>query len=256
MTSSLPVSLISRWFIKAGCEAAADTALQALAQAVWENEPDTLTYLVHMPIDDPRLQSLPPVDASSILFFETYRSIEAFLAHVNGLVFLDFVATKGDLFLQVAGKPYTTVSFLERRAGFVRGGSSSGLEATSEPVANRHSAVMFEIIAKDQPMMRDFYARVFGWHYQIGTGGFAYIHFPAGTPPLLGGIGQADPSIPGFDPGHNFYLLVEDVEPVLAAALAAGGQPLMPPASIDGYRFAMFRDPENNPVGLIQPFAG
>ncbi|WP_404823837.1 VOC family protein [Pseudomonas capsici] len=28
----------------------------------------------------------------------------------------------------------------------------------------------------------------------------------------------------------------------------------MPPAAIDGYRFAMFKDPEGNPVGLIEPF--
>jgi uncharacterized protein len=72
---------------------------------------------------------------------------------------------------------------------------------------------------------------------------------------LLGGIGQADPSIPGFEPGHNFYQLIDRIEPVLDAVVAAGGSLLMPPTAIDGYRFAMFRDPESNPVGLIEPFA-
>lgn len=29
----------------------------------------------------------------------------------------------------------------------------------------------------------------------------------------------------------------------------------MPPASIDGYHFAMIEDPEGNTVGLIRPFS-
>jgi len=120
--ATAPVSLISEWFLKPGSEAEGTAALSQLALDVQANEPDTLTYLVHIPfLDDSRLQALPPVDPSSILFFETYRNADAFLAHVNGPVFKNFVAKHGDLFIASNGSPYTTVEFLTRRAGFIRG---------------------------------------------------------------------------------------------------------------------------------------
>lgn len=121
---------------------------------------------------------------------------------------------------------------------------------------NRHPSVMFEIIAKDQERAKTFYGAVFGWTYETGTGGFAYVHFPEEATPLLGGIGQARKDTPGFEPGHNFYLRVESLQATIDAALAAGGECLMPPAEVDGYHFAMIRDPEGNPIGLIEPFAG
>lgn len=120
--------------------------------------------------------------------------------------------------------------------------------------ANAHPAVMFELIANDQAALQAFYTAVFGWTYRIGTGGFAYIDFPTAARPLLGGIGQAQAGVPGFEPGHNFYLRVDSLEATIAAAEAAGGALHMPIAGVDGYRFAMIQDPEGNPVGLIEPF--
>lgn len=120
---------------------------------------------------------------------------------------------------------------------------------------NHHPGVMFEIIAHDQAALKAFYTRVFGWQYQIGTGGFAYVNFPLTAQPLLGGIGQADAKVPGFEPGHSFYLLVDDLEATMTRAVAAGGSRHMEPASVDGYHFAMICDPEGNTVGLIKPFA-
>jgi predicted enzyme related to lactoylglutathione lyase/quinol monooxygenase YgiN len=248
----VPVSLTSHWFIAPGREIEARQALMALPAAVQANEPGTLTYLVHTPYGaDARLQSLPPPEPLRVLFFETYADPDAFLAHVNGPTFTHFVATYGHCFVGTNGKPYTTVQFLDLLAGFVRPNANE--VGTG---GNEHPSVMFEIIAKDAAAAKAFYQRVFGWRYTVGTGGFAYVHFPAGAPPLLGGIGQADPSTPGFEPGHNFYLLVDSLQPVLDAVTAAGGSILMPPTSIDGYRIAMFRDPEGNPIGLIEPFAG
>jgi len=128
----------------------------------------------------------------------------------------------------------------------------------SEPqndIENRHPGVMFEIIARDQQAMKAFYSKVFGWRYQTGMSGFAYVHFGERKLPLLGGIGQADPKTPGFEPGHNFYLLVDNLEATIEDAVKAGGESFVSPADADGYRFAMIRDPERNPIGLIQPFA-
>lgn len=121
--------------------------------------------------------------------------------------------------------------------------------------SNRHPAVMFEIIAQDQARAKAFYAAVFGWNYDIGSSGFAYVHFAAEARPLLGGIGQANPDIPGFEPGHNFYLVVEDLAATIDKAVAAGGARFVEPTPVDGYRFAMIRDPEGNPIGLIEPFS-
>jgi predicted enzyme related to lactoylglutathione lyase len=115
---------------------------------------------------------------------------------------------------------------------------------------------MFEIIANDQAAAQSFYSHVFGWSYQVGADGFAYVRFPVESRLLLGGIGQANSAVPGFEPGHNFYLLVDDLDATIARAVEAGGTHYMPPTSADGYRFAMIRDPEGNPVGLIEPFGG
>jgi len=224
MSATEPVSLTSEWFLKAGSEEAAIAALKQVALDVQLREPDTLAYLVHTPYQSGgELQSLPPRDPQSVLFFEIYKDAAAFHAHVNGPVFTAFVQDFGDLFHCVNGKPYTTVNFLSRRAGFVR--------------------------------MKAFYTDVFEWSYDTGTANFAYIQFPDGPPALLGGIGQAQPKVAGFDPGTNFYLLVDDLQAFVDRAVAAGGKGLMPPTAIDGYNFAMFEDIEGNPIGLIEPFS-
>ncbi|TXH64888.1 MAG: VOC family protein [Lysobacteraceae bacterium] len=119
---------------------------------------------------------------------------------------------------------------------------------------NRHPAVMFEIMARDQAAMRRFYSHVFGWRYREGREGFAYVDFPLATRPLLGGIGQSQTGVPGMAPGHVFYLRVDDLDATIAHASMAGGSVLMSPASVDGYRFAMILDPEGNTIGLVEPF--
>jgi hypothetical protein len=256
--SSGPISLVSRWIPKATHVDELRGVLTALAERVRQQEAGTLTYLVHMPLSgDPRLVSRPPADGPSIVFFETYADADAFQAHLNGTAFTEFVARYGDYFVGAGGKPQTTVTFLECVAGFAAPvGPPRQNVAKAALTANRHPAVMFELIAKQQKVLLDFYQTVFGWQYQSDANGFAYVHFPAGSPALLGGIGQADSKTPGFEPGHNFYLLVDRIEPVLDAISAAGGSLLMKRTDIDGYHFAMFRDPESNPVGLIEPFAG
>ena len=188
-SDSPPVSLVSRWFVTPGCGEEARAALTRLATEVLESEPETLTYLVHTRFrGDQALQSLPPTDPGLVLFFETYRDADAFRRHVDGPVFTRFVSEHGMLFLQEGGKPYTTVEFLSRIGGEARE-SAAAAPARGGGTANHHPGVMFEVIANDQPRAARFYAEVFGWRYRLGTEGFAYIDFPAATPPLLGGIG-------------------------------------------------------------------
>ena len=116
---------------------------------------------------------------------------------------------------------------------------------------NSSPAVMFEFIARDQQRLCDFYQRVFGWQYRV-EGGFAYIDFAPQLITPLGGIGQAKPDDPGWQPGRNFYLATDDVPASLAKVVEAGGAVAMPVTETDGYTFAMFTDPEGNLVGLLQ----
>lgn len=243
--------LTSTWFIRPGCETLVDRALDGLVAEVHAQEPDTLVYMAHRPVQPQGLTALPPSDPHSVLFFEVYRDVAAFQRHVAGPVFTQFVAQHGDLFVAANGKPFTFVSFLHLHAGFIR-----ELEATAPAAhANHHPAVMFEILANDQPKLLEFYRRVFSWRFAEGTGGFAYVKFPVETLPLLGGIGRANATQPGWEPGRNFYLLVDDLELTIASVKAAGGSAYVDPVSVDGYQFAMVKDPESNVIGLIKPFA-
>ena len=256
MTSDNPVSLTSRWYILPGAEDSIIAAIrEELVPAIQATEPGTLTYLVHRPFtSDAALQALPPTDPQTLLFFEEYESPESFRSHVTGQNFTEFVSRHGHAFVGVDGKPYTTVTFLSRQAGFVRDASGHRPAAHATSVTNRHPAVMFEVMSPDAATARGFYRDVFGWSYDTGSEGFSYVHFPVGAPPLLGGIGQADAGAPGMQPGTNFYLLVDDLEATLARAVAAGATRLMPPWTVDGYHFAMFTDPDGFAIGLVTPF--
>ena len=64
--------------------------------------------------------------------------------------------------------------------------------------------VMFEIMAIRQKNLIDFYTKVFGWQVQYDKEGYAYVHFPPATYRLMGGIGQAQPGVPGWGPGITF----------------------------------------------------
>ncbi len=129
------VTLIARWYVKEGQQAAAVGALQALAKEVLNSEPDTLMYLVHTP--DTTQASLPPPTDTEIFFVEAYKDMQAFFAHLNGAAFTNFVKQYGDLFQTATGTdaggstvsiPFVQVEFLDRQAGFVRAPGTTGVE--------------------------------------------------------------------------------------------------------------------------------
>jgi predicted enzyme related to lactoylglutathione lyase len=243
--------VLSRDIIQAGCEDAALRALDRLVEDVRLHEPETLTFQVRTATTGDR--RLPPMDQRHVIILAVYPDIEGFFRYGNGALFAKFAAEHRQLFASAGGKPFAEFECLSTQAGFSRDAPAAGDTATSV-AANRHPAVMFEISAKHQDVLKRFYQQVFGWQYRIGTGQFAYVHFSGNTPPLLGGIGQSEPNRQGFEPGHRFYLLVDELNPVIERAVSAGGTQLMPPISVDGYHFAIIQDPEGNPVGLITPF--
>jgi len=126
------VTLIARWYVRQGQQAAAVAALKDLAGEVLSTEPDTLMYLVHTP--DMTKGSLPPPTDTEIHFVEGYASMDAFLAHLNGPAFTNFVRQYGSLFQTATGTtaggetasiPFVQVEFLDRQAGFVRAQAAS-----------------------------------------------------------------------------------------------------------------------------------
>lgn len=122
---------------------------------------------------------------------------------------------------------------------------------------NQNPLAMFEIMALDQGRLIGFYQSVFGWEVVRNAEGFAYIKFPAtpsGGYPMLGGIGKARPGIPGYEKGTAFYFQVPSITSTLEVIVQQGGAIVMPATAVDGYTFGMFTDPENNLIGLIEPF--
>jgi predicted enzyme related to lactoylglutathione lyase len=121
-------------------------------------------------------------------------------------------------------------------------------------MANKNPLAMFEILANDQAALIAFYTSVFEWELDYDGAGFGYVHFPPAARHLLGGIGKADPGMPGWEKGTAFYIEVADLESTLDTVRANGGEVVVAPISIDTYRFAMFSDPESNLIGIIEPF--
>lgn len=244
------VTVLSRDTIQAGCEDAALRALDRLVEDIRLREPETLAFQVQTATDDRHGLAM---GWRNVVILAVYHDVDSFFRYRDGALCAEFAAKHRQLFAAAGGSPFGSFEFLSAQAGFSREVPAPANIATSF-AANRHPAVMFEISAVHQDILKDFYRQVFGWQYSIGTGQFAYVHFSGNSPPLLGGIGQSEPGKPGFGPGHRFYLLVDDLSSVIQRAVSAGGKQQMPPTSVDGYDFAIIEDPEGNPVGLIAPF--
>lgn len=116
-----------------------------------------------------------------------------------------------------------------------------------------HPAMMFEIVALDQGKLVEFYTSVFGWQ-NVSQEGFAFFRFAPASSELLGVIATATIGKPGWDKGVTFYIQVDNLEKMLDKIEAHGGTIIASPIAVDRYhfRFAMFADPEQNILGLIE----
>jgi predicted enzyme related to lactoylglutathione lyase len=109
----------------------------------------------------------------------------------------------------------------------------------------------FEVISSDAERAKRFYADLFEWKVDAdpSLGGYALVDTGAGEDAVGGGIG---PSQEPGDTGVKIYVRVDDLQRYLDRAAELGGTPLVPPTDLPGGygRFAMFADPDGNPVGL------
>lgn len=113
-----------------------------------------------------------------------------------------------------------------------------------------NSVSFFEVISADAQRAQRFYAELFGWKIVADpeSGGYALVQ-NAGDSAPIGGIG---PSTQDGDVGVKVYVGVDDLAGALNRAVELGGKELVPPTDLPGDygRFAMFADPDGNPVGL------
>ncbi|GAA0528059.1 VOC family protein [Paractinoplanes ferrugineus] len=113
--------------------------------------------------------------------------------------------------------------------------------------------VHFEVIGADPAALRDYYAALFGWSFDVGNaaeavsepGNYGFVQPGAGIP---GGIGGG----PGFAARTLFYVGVPDVDEALREAERLGGTRLSGPHQHPDTPLTVgfFTDPEGHLVGV------
>jgi predicted enzyme related to lactoylglutathione lyase len=108
----------------------------------------------------------------------------------------------------------------------------------------------FEVISPDAERAQKFYAELFGWQIAAdpAMGGYGLVDTGGGESDIGGGIGTGEPG----EKNVKIYMRVDDLDAYLSRAEELGGQQLVPPTDLPGDfgRFAVFADPDGNPVGL------
>jgi predicted enzyme related to lactoylglutathione lyase len=110
--------------------------------------------------------------------------------------------------------------------------------------------VWFEVLGKDGKALRRFYGDIFGWEFEAASGMDYGMTKKVGEQGIQGGVGSTMEGGPGW---ATFYVAVPDVKASLKLIEQKGGRVIVPYTEIpDMVTFAVFADPEGNPVGLVQ----
>lgn len=112
--------------------------------------------------------------------------------------------------------------------------------------------VHFEIVGTRPAGLREYYADLFGWSYEVGDAATDEVSQPGeygfvqGGDGINGGVCGGT----GFTPHVLFYVGVPDVEAALREAERLGGTRVMGPARRGAFAVGHFTDPEGNLVGV------
>ncbi|UTT62736.1 VOC family protein [Microcella humidisoli] len=112
-----------------------------------------------------------------------------------------------------------------------------------------------EIPARRLEQARDFYATVFAIELELTeVDGQRMVFFPNDDPAAAAiAITEGDDYRPSGE-GIRLYITVDDVEAVLARAVAAGGEIAAEVDVVEGWgAYASFRDLEGTVIGITQP---
>jgi predicted enzyme related to lactoylglutathione lyase len=114
--------------------------------------------------------------------------------------------------------------------------------------------VHWEIAARDANRLEEFYTDMFEWR----VGQDSPVHYRQVDTGAETGIQGTIAATGGSWPSHAlFYVQVDDVQEYLRKAENLGGSTLVPPTELNGSgRFAVFRDPEGVPIGLVESAKG
>jgi predicted enzyme related to lactoylglutathione lyase len=114
--------------------------------------------------------------------------------------------------------------------------------------------VHFELAAADHDLLVAFYGNLFDWRLRsLSNGGYTIIDTCAGHG-INGGIARSQPG----RSWSTFYVEVADLQETLDKVSSLGGTTIMPvtelagPDLADTVRIAMFSDPDDLPVGIVQ----
>ncbi len=113
----------------------------------------------------------------------------------------------------------------------------------------------FEVMGKDAPALQNFYKQAFDWQidpFITGNGvpNYAIVH-PRTDGGISGGIGGCSEGTAGH---VTFYVHVPDIKAALRKIETLGGKRVMGPEDVPGGpTIALFADPEDHVIGLVQP---
>lgn len=114
-----------------------------------------------------------------------------------------------------------------------------------------HPVIHWEIGARDAEGLKAFYTGLFGWDIEPSGPGYSLVSPDDGG--IGGGIMQVNDPVP---PYLTFYVQVDDLESSITRSSELGATQVVPPTPIPGVgRFAMFRDPDGNHIGVLEPAA-
>ena len=117
-----------------------------------------------------------------------------------------------------------------------------------------HPVVHFEINSGGAAELQRFYAEAFGWSIDTDNPeGYGDVRTDgicpgSGLPGIDGGIGPA----PDGEDFVTFYVQVPDLEAALERVEELGGRRIGEPVEAGNVRFALFRDPRGNRIGLVR----
>jgi predicted enzyme related to lactoylglutathione lyase len=112
-----------------------------------------------------------------------------------------------------------------------------------------HPVVHAEIRSSDPDATRAFFGELFGWTYPAEGAFPGYTFVDTGVPDALY---TAISPLQGAGDLVTFFVGVDDIAAVLAAATKLGGRVVQEPVSVPGVSFALLEDPQGHVIGVAQ----
>ncbi len=110
------------------------------------------------------------------------------------------------------------------------------------------AVVHWEVHAKDLPRQQQFFGELFGWTIDTNNPMSYGMISGAGKDTIGGGIGPAVDATARV----TVYVQVPDINATLAKAETLGGQTMVPRTPYGPVIMALFRDLEDNVIGLVE----